>query len=1157
MIEDRRTLSVAEPDAGISHEPDVACTARWCRLCHQGRLVVRRLSYRDALKILAAGNSSTLGAVDAALGGLILGATAITGSIGLLGLLDGRSEIIKQVDKLISRIGQRMRGATGRDRTDLLVAAQVVIAISAFFEALPEAASQNAALADQLRLAGNLDGEGSNSLVGALLETDVPTARPELAFEDHVGLLRAFYAQMSDNFVQFLNGLALWDQFNETERARFIRKFHEVPERAVRRYEESFRQLCVDCPDLLVWTLLRENAATRIEIRNTLGRLAGNSEDVALIGFSGLLKHLYGTLASTDWPERIANAYRPQLDRPIAESMLAELHIPSLGEAYINPRCRIAAVTPDSRPAEDSWWENQNPYEDIQWLLAGLFTAPGASEAPIVVLGQPGSGKSVLTKVLTATLPPSQYLPVRVELRRVQADAPLQEQVESAIFDATGTRMSWRDLVDKANNVRPVILLDGFDELLQSTQVSQSDYLDKIQQFQRRESDYGRPVTILVTSRTVVADRMRYPEGAVALRLDPFTPSQISSWLDIWNEANASYFTRTGLRPLRPEEVLEHADLAVQPLLLLMLALYDADGNQLPRNSELIDQADLYERLLRRFAHREVTKLHPNMDEAQTDAEVTRELTRLSVIAFSMFNRGRQVAFEEEIDEDLAGLLNEGTISGLTDQFKTQLPAAQLVVGRFFFIHESQATLDSGRRRSYEFLHATFGEYLVARMVRNLLSDLVATAKARASSVFGPSGQDDSLLHTLLCWTPLTDRRQICTFLVSLLKSADVDLRGCLLQLFSTVNETRLPDAYERYSPVNHNAPNRHAIYAANLLLLIMAASGPVRASDLFALRGWVDWRDQALLWRATLTPESFGGLVDALHVERIRMPKDLRVSLAMVGETWEPATLDLQWSLTPDEPQNRDQADGFWTSWAGDDLYRHGIFLTDPDIDILLHSVEPFLRKFPTTVSTAHAISSEMQTPAHAIMMLDFEADTRESRIMQYRSSLQAVRLIDQPEPQGRLLLSVLKRLRSDASGLGEEAVFEVLLDAHRDIAISPEARVVCACVFADLMLRSERPNETWRLDKSLRGELTKPSVLGHLARSEPFLALEIIRFSSDTDQESFIHVLNSLPDAVLARLEPPDFKQLMVGMSRGDSARLRRRWEAGRIDRRPRAGS
>ncbi|MFD9464234.1 hypothetical protein [Streptomyces sp. NPDC060027] len=45
--------------------------------------------------------------------------------------------------------------------------------------------------------------------------------------------------------------------------------------------------------------------------------------------------------------------------------------------------------------------------------------------APLIVLGQPGSGKSVLTQVLAARLPPADFLVVCVVLREVAADTDL------------------------------------------------------------------------------------------------------------------------------------------------------------------------------------------------------------------------------------------------------------------------------------------------------------------------------------------------------------------------------------------------------------------------------------------------------------------------------------------------------------------------------------------------------------------------------------------------------------------------------------------------------------------------------------------------------------------------------------------------------------
>ena len=102
----------------------------------------------------------------------------------------------------------------------------------------------------------------------------------------------------------------------------------------------------------------------------------------------------------------------------------------------------------------------------------------------------------------------------------------------------------------------------------------------------------------------------------VVARLEPFREAQISQWLRVWNDANAGLAAR-GLQPLAPQTALEHAELASQPLLLIMLALYDADGNPLQRADAALGEAELYERLLTSFAEREVRKSGADLpDEA-------------------------------------------------------------------------------------------------------------------------------------------------------------------------------------------------------------------------------------------------------------------------------------------------------------------------------------------------------------------------------------------------------------------------------------------------------------------------------------------------------------------------------------------------------------
>lgn len=96
--------------------------------------MARQLTYQDALRILGTGDSRTLKAIDKLLGGAILAATAATGHLEIAALLHMRDQLIAGSQKLLADFGGRVRGARGRSRTELLVAAHAVIAINAYFD---------------------------------------------------------------------------------------------------------------------------------------------------------------------------------------------------------------------------------------------------------------------------------------------------------------------------------------------------------------------------------------------------------------------------------------------------------------------------------------------------------------------------------------------------------------------------------------------------------------------------------------------------------------------------------------------------------------------------------------------------------------------------------------------------------------------------------------------------------------------------------------------------------------------------------------------------------------------------------------------------------------------------------------------------------------
>ncbi|MGH3772201.1 MAG: NACHT domain-containing protein [Pseudonocardiaceae bacterium] len=915
--------------------------------------MARGVSYTDAVTLLGGRENRTVAALDRLVGGLLLVASA-AGAGFALSLFDPKSELARLSGDLVSGLAGRLRGVSRLGRTERLAAAHAVIVLTAYFESLREASlpfdvkELKLTRAEQVAVAtGGAAGPASvRALADALLRADVPMPAAQRPYELTLETVNGFYTHLSDEVCRFVAGVTVWDRLDDIHRQRFRDAVcRDVPARAVARYEELFRRLATDFPEVALWANLVDHQATRAEIRRVGIGLAGVQEVLAAIS------------AGRVPDERrlaLARAYQAALHRPVLASgeVPEELRIPLLAEAYVNPDFRAAQVQATERLAEERWWNEHPVRDDLEGFLLGHLTAPHATEAPLLVLGQPGSGKSLLTQVLAARLPPSEFLALRVALREVPADADPQAQIEHAIRTATGESMPWAALARSAGDALPVVLLDGFDELLQATGVSQSDYLEKIADFQRREADQGRPVVVLVTSRTAVADRARAAPGMVAVRLEPFRDDQIVRWLAVWNAANASGFAARDVRQLPAESVLAHAKLARQPLLLLMLALYDADGNPLQREDAALGQAELYERLLTQFAEREVRKTAAALSATQFERAVDRELLRLSVVAFATFNRGRQWVTETELDADLPALLVEpGDRQRPPSGLRAELTAAEVVIGRFFFVHEARATRDATRLATYEFLHTTFGEYLIGRLITRELDDLADTA-ARGTTRGRPAPLDDAFLHALLSFAPLTMRGTIVTFLAERLRmlpgTRREPLRDLLLSLFHHSLLPRHDTSYDSYEPDRISVPARHAAYSVNLALLAVLTAGEITEQQLFPGRAdpVQDWRRLALLWRSQLPEEGWENLIRTLDLHR-GWDGDRRIVRLRLSEATEHHTThsDPYWTYNYGPGHKYRQREGWfgWTQSNYKDLQRQSNFLCDTTDDSIAHALEPF----------------------------------------------------------------------------------------------------------------------------------------------------------------------------------------------------------------------
>lgn len=1004
--------------------------------------MAKSLCYADAVLLLGGRDDRVMAAWNRIAGGLVATASAVGGG-GLLGLFDAKGELTRLGDRLIVGLRDQLHGLGRFSRSERMLAANTVIVLTAYFDTLAELGPPEIRLSAAEQVAVSTGGAPVDPqlrrLAEKLLRSEVPVLAPQRPYEDTLVALKEFYQGLSVAVLDFLTGLAEWEALDETRRGRYESALRDVvPAGAVTGYNEGFRRLAQQCPEVAFWAAGIEHQATRYRL-DQLGS--------GLAGIERVLSQLVTARAPDDRRQALSRLYRAALDRPVLDSEDAggAVRIPPLSDAYIDPSYRVAEINPSDQLSEDSWW-NHPVRSDLTSFLLGYLTTPASTSAPLVILGQPGSGKSLLTKVLAARLPAADYLVVRVPLRDVPADVDVQTQIEHAVRAASGETLSWPDLARTADGALPVLLLDGFDELLQATGVTQSDYFQKVASFQRREADQGRPVAVLVTSRTAVADRARPVHGMVALRLEQFTPAQVERWVEIWNRSNAA----PSFQPLPAAAVLRHLDLAVQPLLLLMLALYDADGHQLQRTDDTLRESELYERLLQQFAGREVLKAGAGLPDDRLAREAESELLQLSMTAFATFNRRRQWVTDAELDEDLSVLLPGPPRAAVTGH-RAELTSAQRTVGRFFFVHQTQALRDDSRLHTYEFLHASFAEYLLARTVSRELRDLTNEA-TRASDRSRPAGTDDGFLHALLSFAPLCLRAPTVTFLGELLdssawKPARTAARELVLALFREALQPRPVSLYDTYRPAALDVPARHASYSANLLLLAVLLGGQVTASELFGaesvdLKG--EWHRMALLWRSQSPPEGFTALVNTLDIHRewAGAARELRITMAGADQV---LTIDPYWTYDHSPESEEKRGDGTGESWHGwylrdvTMLRRQERFLCGHDEDVLLHAVEPLITRLPEAlsgfggywpdraVSTANALLELLLLPA--------EVEPAEL-LAAYNTCLLVDAIAYGPEPENtknRLDQIVLRQLLQDLPRLPLDSVISTLRERVR----------------------------------------------------------------------------------------------------------------------------
>jgi len=434
------------------------------------------LTFREVCDFIKRDDKTLIEATDKLLGAAIICLPIAFGPAALpaLGLLGVKNELTSLGKTLLSKI-------TSKKESDYLArmrrmeVAYGLICYTAFFEALDRL------LPDDLRKEIDLQPREKEHIVKRaekcatghprvrdkehLIEHEgpfsepVPFPHPVTSFEDLKERLTSLYDHMAKGFSEFVNKLAVLERADEGKVVRFRESLKPLAGTATDCFEAQYYELARKYEDFWVWAQLQEHKATRGKVRELSDylrehrTLAIQVEKRIDVGFVQLHKIVlaipdqFKAVEAADIVEGLQRHYKARMADAIIEDKFepeedkATLTFPRVAEAFI-PQAYAALrhVSREKHLEREETWSDLPRRNDLGAFLLSYLSSPYSCEAPMLILGHPGSGKSLLTKVLCARLMSQAYTPIRVPLREVDADSPLEDQIDNEIQRISGNR---------------------------------------------------------------------------------------------------------------------------------------------------------------------------------------------------------------------------------------------------------------------------------------------------------------------------------------------------------------------------------------------------------------------------------------------------------------------------------------------------------------------------------------------------------------------------------------------------------------------------------------------------------------------------------------------------------------------------------------------
>lgn len=605
-----------------------------------------------------------------------------------------------------------------------------------------------------------------------------------------------FYELLNKQFLAFYEKLSFFEQLSETNREAFMTVIRNLPQAAFDNYKKQYYELKTVSHDFEIWAVTKEHDDLREQI--DIGFKKTNEKYKEILDYIETKNN-----TGADTLNKFKNIYDAYINKPLIETdeigagNIDGVVFPAKKDIFIPQSFKALRVMDKNLVLESrKTWGSETERDDVGVFIAETLRHSETGKYPLLILGVPGAGKTLLSHMLAAQILSHEYYVVIIKLREVNADDSIIGQIENQINGQLGTGCRWNDFSGR-NISKPLLLIfDGFDELLQATGRTYADYIKKIHEFQETQYEASNiKVKCIITSRVTLIDKAVIPLGTTVIRLSDFNDKRIDEWIKVWNHANNIFFTNNSLEEFSINPSSKVYELAQQPLLLLLLALYDSDNNALKKNEDL-NSAQLYEQLIRAFVVREQKKSSEFMkiSEDKQKIIIDSELEKISIAALGMYNRRVLFIRSPELEADLRYLLsdhNERTEGSIPDG----LANSEKLLGSFFFIHRSDAMTSKQQpeaiNTAYEFLHNTFGEFLTAYYIVKQLQNVVRKVIGFKQLGFGDfiAKEEEKGWFVALSYAPISSRPVVAKMIKEFASDYEVQFQYTQEQIISAIGD--------------------------------------------------------------------------------------------------------------------------------------------------------------------------------------------------------------------------------------------------------------------------------------------------------------------------------------------------------------------------------